>query len=134
VAWPFVLAGTITLCSGFAAVSVEINWIAPDKAGHFAVYGALATALVRLPALARWPLLGAWWAILLTSAYGLGDEFRQSLTVVRLFEWDDWLADTLGAAVAVALYLRWARYRRLMETPVHFRWAKSGSGGLRTDE
>jgi hypothetical protein len=33
-------------------------------------------------------------------------------------EFDDWLADTLGAALAVILYLRWTSYRRLLETPV----------------
>ena len=123
-AWPFLLAGTITFCSGFPAAVPKIEWFAPDKVGHFALYGALASALVRLPTLARWPLLGAWWAILLTSAYGLGDEFRQSFTVVRMFEWDDWLADTLGAITAVALYLRWAAYRRWMETAVRFKRAK----------
>ena len=123
-AWPFLLAGTITFCSGFPAAVPTIEWFAPDKAGHFAAYGALATALVRIPALARWPLLGAWWTVLPTSAYGLGDEFRQSFTIVRLFEWDDWLADTFGAAVAVALYLRWAGYRRWLETPVLKKRAK----------
>ena len=116
--WPFLLAGTITFCSGYAAVHLENDWLAPDKVGHFALYGALATALVRVERLRRWVLLGGWWAILLASAYGLGDEFRQSFTIVRLFEWDDWIADTLGAALAVALYLRWPSYRRLLETPI----------------
>ena len=124
IAWPFLLAGTITLCSGFPAAVPVIKWLAPDKLGHFAAYGALATAMVRLPAMARWWLLGGWWTILLTSAYGLGDEVRQSFTIVRLFEWDDWVADTVGAAAAVTLYLRWAGYRRLLETPILFKRAK----------
>ena len=70
--WPVLMAGTITWCSGFAVVNVKITAFAPDKMGHFAIYGMLATAVVRLPALARWPVLGAWWAIAITSAYGLG--------------------------------------------------------------
>jgi len=76
---------------------------------------------VRHPALVRWPLLGCWWAMLLASAYGLGDEFRQSLNFYRSYDLADWAADTLGAAVAVTLYLRWAGYRRLLETPL---WKK----------
>jgi VanZ family protein len=123
-AWPFLLAGTITFCSGFPAAVPTIEWISVDKLGHFAAYGALASAMVRNDALRRWPWLGAWWAVLLTSAYGLGDEFRQSFTIVRMFEWDDWVADTLGASTAVVLYLRWAGYRRLMEMPLWRKRAK----------
>jgi VanZ family protein len=116
-AWPFALALTITWCSGFPAAVPTIIDI--DKAGHFAAYGALATAIVRLPELKRWPLLGCWWALVLASAYGMGDEFRQSLTHgIRTPDWHDWLADTLGATTAVALYLHWGWYRRWMELPV----------------
>lgn len=117
-AWPFLLAGMITWCSGYPATLPEVDWLSVDKIGHFALYGALATAIVRNPGLKSWPLLGGWWAILLASAYGLGDEFRQSFTVIRMFEWDDWGADTLGAITAVTLYLRGAGYRQLMEMPL----------------
>jgi VanZ family protein len=125
---PFVLAGTITWCSGYPASVPEMRWLETDKIGHFAAYGALATAIVRLPALARWPLLGGWWAIVLASGYGLGDEFRQSLNFYRSYDLADWAADTLGAAVAVMLYLRWAGYRRLMETPLWKKRAKNKAG------
>jgi hypothetical protein len=30
----------------------------------------------------------------------------------------DWVADTLGAALAVTLYARWGWYRRWLEMPV----------------
>ncbi len=116
--WPFVLAATITICSGYPAAVPQMGWFEPDKLGHFAAYGALATAIIRHPSLVRWPLLGAWWALLLASAYGLGDEFRQSLNYYRSYDLADWTADTLGAAVAVTLYLRWPWYRRLLETTV----------------
>ncbi len=119
--WPFLLAGTTTWCSGHPATLPEVSWLAVDKVGHFALYGALATAIVRHPALVRWPWLGLWWALPLASAYGLGDEFRQSFTIVRMFEWADWVADTVGAVVAVSLYIRWPWYRRLMEMPL---WKK----------
>ena len=118
-AWPVALALTITWSSGHPAAVPEVSWLEIDKLGHFAAYGALATGIVRLAGLQRWPLLGAWWALVLASAYGMGDEFRQSLTVgIRSPDWRDWLADTLGAITAVALYLRWPLYRRWMEFPI----------------
>jgi VanZ family protein len=124
--WPFLLAGTITICSGFPAATPDVvGWFEPDKAGHFVAYAALATAIVRHPALAGWPLLGAWWAFPLAAGYGLGDEFRQSLTPgIRHYDLVDWMADGLGAVVAVALYLRWPGYRRLLEKPLFKRRAK----------
>lgn len=116
--WPFLLAGTITLCSGFPAAVPEVGWFEPDKLGHFAAYGALATAIVRIGGRGRMSALG-WWALALASAYGIGDEFRQSLTHgVRSPDWHDALADTIGAIVAVSLYLKWGWYRRLMELPI----------------
>ncbi|MDI1250195.1 MAG: VanZ family protein, partial [Lacunisphaera sp.] len=99
IAWPFLLAGTITLCSGYPAAVPDMGWLEPDKLGHFVAYGALATAIVRHPALTRWQTIGAAAAILLASAYGLGDEFRQSLTVFRRFDLADWAADAAGAFV-----------------------------------
>jgi VanZ family protein len=118
IAWPCFLAATITLCSGFPAAVPEVNWFEPDKLGHFGAYGALATAIVRIGGRGRLSALG-WWAVVLASAYGIGDEFRQSLTQgIRTPDWHDWVADTIGALVAVALYLKWGWYRRLMEFPV----------------
>ena len=117
--WPFLLAGTILWCSGHPASLPEAGGLPVDKVGHFGLYGALATAILRHPALVRWPWWGQWWALPLTSAFGMGDEFRQSLTGgVRTCDWHDWLADTIGATVAVSLYIRWPWYRRLMETPL----------------
>jgi hypothetical protein len=122
--WPFVLAGTITICSGYPAAVPGVDWVSVDKLGHFAAYGALATAILRHPSLGRWPLLGAWWALPLASAYGLGDEFRQSLNFYRSYDLADWAADTLGAVVATALYLRWPAYRKMLETPLSLRRRK----------
>ncbi len=115
--WPFLLAATITWCSGYPASVPTVRWLEVDKLGHFGAYGALATAIIRHPALLRWPWLGLWWALPLASTYGMGDEFRQSLTNgIRTPDWHDWLADTVGAVVAVSLYIRWPWYRRIMET------------------
>jgi VanZ family protein len=126
--WPFLLAGTITWCSGFPAAVPSAGWLEVDKLGHFGAYGALATAIIRHPALGRWPGLGLWWALVLASGYGIGDEFRQSLTHgIRSPDWHDWLADTIGAVVAVSLYIRWTGYRRAMETPLLRRRPKPAS-------
>jgi VanZ family protein len=134
VAWPFVLAVTITWCSGYPAELPEVGWFQIDKIGHFGLYGALATAIARIPALKHWPGIGAWWALMLASAYGMGDEFRQSLTQgIRTPDWHDWLADTLGAITAVSLYLHWNWYRRLMETPVLKKRAKPQAAVAQTE-
>ncbi|MBI5381763.1 MAG: VanZ family protein [Opitutae bacterium] len=83
-----------------------------DKVTHFAVYGLLATLVLRaLPAGRR-----AWLAVALVSLFGISDEWHQSFTPGRSVEFADWLADTLGAALAVTLYVRWTWYRRLLET------------------
>jgi VanZ family protein len=119
--WPFLLAGTITLCSGFPAVVPEVSWFEVDKLGHFIAYGTLATAICRHPSVGRWPWLGAWWAFALATAYGLGDEFRQTLVSYRSYDLFDWAADAIGAAVAVGLYVLWPGYRRTLEMPVRRR-------------
>ena len=126
IVWPFLLAGTLTLCSGYPATVPEVRWFEVDKLGHFAAYGALATGIVRIPEVARWIWLRRWWALVLASAYGMGDEFRQSLTHgIRSPDWHDWVADTLGAALAVSLYIHWPWYRRTMEWTIFKRRAKT---------
>lgn len=143
--WPFLLAGTITWCSGFPAMVPHVGWFEPDKLGHFAAYGTLATAIIRHPALVRWPGLGflpsllelgrtGWWALILASAYGLGDEFRQSFSGIRMFEWADWVADTVAAVVAVSLYIHWSWYRRVLETPLWKKRPKAESTDVTTAE
>lgn len=122
--WPVLLAGTITFCSGHSAAVPKAGWLPVDKLGHFVAYGALAMGWVRIKRLQCWPLFGAWWALILASSYGLGDEFRQAWGGVRTYDLMDWLADTVGALVAVGLYLHWESYRRLMEYPVRFKRAK----------
>ena len=48
--------------------------------------------------------------------FGVLDEWHQSFIPGRFSEFADWIADSLGAAVAVFLYTKWHRYRRLLET------------------
>ena len=115
------LPAVVTWESVSAVPSVGPPWLSFDKLAHFGVFGLLATAIARLEPARRWPLLGPLWAIILVSVYGMAIEFLQSLTPMRSMEYDDWVADTLGAAVAVILYLRWTWYRRLLERPARRR-------------
>jgi hypothetical protein len=66
----------------------------------------------------------AFWAIVIVSAFGLSDELHQHFTPGRSMEFMDWVADTLGATLAVGLYTYWAWYRKLLEAPL---WSRRNS-------
>jgi len=111
-AYPLALAALIVFASSRSRVP-GIGAPGGDKLVHFAVFGLLATLTVRLL-----PRSAAWVAVAEVSLFGATDEWHQSFTPGRHMDWADWVADTLGAAVAVLAYLRWAAYRRLLEAPV----------------
>ena len=111
--WPFTIAALIFFASSqskLAGPSIEGS----DKVVHFAVYGLLATLMVRLGRGGA----AAWITIVCISLYGASDEWHQSFTPGRSVEFADWLADTLGGALAVLLYTRWRAYRRWLERPL----------------
>jgi VanZ family protein len=85
-----------------------------DKVVHFSVYGLLGTLVCRQTGAGR----GAVVAVLVASAFGASDEWHQSFVPGRTMELADWLADTAGAALGVAVYRRWPRYRAWLEQPV----------------
>jgi VanZ family protein len=87
-----------------------------DKLAHFGVYGLLATLLFRLIPTASRNGLSALVIVLAVSLFGLSDEIHQAFTPGRSVEFADWVADTLGAAVAVMAYWKWGGYRHLVET------------------
>lgn len=87
-----------------------------DKVVHFGVYGLIGTLVVRQ----RPGWRGALWSVALVSAFGATDEWHQSFVPGRSTELADWVADTLGAATAAALYAGWPWYRNLLERPVRF--------------
>ncbi len=115
--WPVFLAFSIFLASGAQRLATpDLGFqFSKDKLAHFLVFGLLATAILRTPRLKDHGLRSLIIAALLASAYGGFDELRQSLTPGRSVELADWLADTLGAIVAVSVYTRWHGYRRLLE-------------------
>lgn len=113
--WALLFAGLIFYASDRAVVGgvggVRVN----DKLAHFLAYGLLATLVCRAMG-SGWR--GALVAVVAASAYGASDEWHQSFVPGRSCELADWVADTLGAAVAVFLYRAWAPYRRILEAPL----------------
>jgi len=97
-----------------------------DKVVHFSIYGLLGTLVVRALGAGRWGR-----AVLLVSLYGASDEWHQSFVPGRTSELADWVADTLGATVAIAAYSRWAAYRERLERPL---WRRPVAAPLRLAE
>ena len=76
-----------------------------DKLYHASNFGVLAALL--------YPVAGrAWLAVLLASLYGVSDEAHQAFVPGRSADVGDWLADTVGALVAVTLLLYLRQRRR----------------------
>ena len=112
--WPVVVAATIILASSRAVTAPGFTRWFPyfDKVTHFFIYGLLATLTLRWLGSRRW---APWLAIAVVSLFGASDEWHQSFVPGRSCEVADWVADTLGAALAVSLFRRWGLYRRLLE-------------------
>jgi VanZ family protein len=111
-AWALLVAGVIFYASSRSTVAAPGFTRIDDKIGHFAVYGLLASLICRA---AGGGGRGALIALIAASAYGASDEWHQSFVPGRNCEFADWIADTLGAGLAVALYTWVAPYRRLLE-------------------
>jgi VanZ family protein len=79
-----------------------------DDTGHFAGYALLGALVFRAFARARWSGISsrsALSALVFSSAYGASDEFHQHFVPNRTPDAVDWLADTAGAATAIAVIL-----------------------------
>lgn len=74
------------------------------KLAHVAEYAVLGALLQR--ALSREPL-----ALVLGSGYAVTDEIHQAFVSGRQGSALDWLIDTVGVAIGVLLYARWAASR-----------------------
>ena len=108
--WAGIIAGLIVLASGRSEVAAP-DVVNIDKLGHFMVFGLLATLVARNGFVPGY----AWLAVLIVSAFGASDEWHQSFTPGRSVEVADWVADTLGATLAVTLYAKWNWYQKLLE-------------------
>lgn len=119
-AYAVVVAILIVIASGRSAVEgPKVEHF--DKIVHFSVYGLLGTLVVRALGRPR-----AIWAVVLVSGFGVSDEVHQSFTPGRSMEIADWVADTLGATVAVLAYTRWTAYRQRLESPVRIGKRRTG--------
>ncbi len=107
------VAGLIVVASSRSVVAGPEGINHFDKVVHFSVYGLLGTLVVRAMGVRRWG-----WAVAAVSAFGVSDELHQHFTPGRSMELADWVADTLGALLAAALYARWAWYRERLEFPL----------------
>ena len=111
--WPVALAAIVFVASSRPRVaSPDVSNF--DKAAHFGVFGLLGTLVCRL----RPGWSGAVIGLVAASGFGATDEWHQGFVPGREPGVDDWIADTLGAALAVSLYAGWSWYRRLLETPI----------------
>jgi VanZ family protein len=113
--WAFAIAGLIFYASSRSHVVAPGITRMDDKFGHFAVYGLLGTLVCRLGRGGWWPAVSA---LVVVSAYGASDEWHQSFVPGRSSDVRDWIADTVGAAVAITLYTGWSCYRRWLEMPL----------------
>jgi VanZ family protein len=113
--WALAIAGLIFLASSRSTVVATGVTKIDDKFAHFAVYGLLGTLVCRTGHLGWRTALGAW---LVVAAYGASDEWHQSFVPGRASDVGDWIADTLGATVAIGVYTWWTWYRRLLEKPL----------------
>ena len=105
--WALAIAGLIFYASSRAHVASPGITKIDDKFAHFAVYGLLGTLVCRMGNGWR----AAAWSFLIVAAYGASDEWHQSFVPGRSTEFEDWIADTVGAAVAIVFYTGWSSYR-----------------------
>src|SRR5688500_12685655 len=112
--WALAIAGLIFFASSRSYVPSPGITKVDDKLGHFAIYGLLGTLVCRMGS--GWRAAG--WALLAVSAFGASDEWHEGCVPGLSSDVREWMADSLGAAVAVTLYTSWTWYRELLERPV----------------
>jgi VanZ family protein len=108
---PFFLMVAIFIVSSSSTPAAIKKWIPhQDKLAHAAVFGALSYLLGRA-ALLGWKCpfgRAALFAIGLSAAYAIFDEWHQSFVPGRVVDWRDWLADLIGAILAqIAVRRHW---------------------------
>ena len=86
-----------------------------DKHEHFFFYGILGALTVRALAKGTWrgiTFAAVCGAVVISSAYGVSDEFHQRFVPGRDYEVLDMVADGSGAAAAACVLWAWAIIKR----------------------
>lgn len=86
-----------------------------DKHMHFAAYAGLAAVTLRALAKARWKqvTVGAvCGAILISTLYGVSDEYHQLYVPGRSFDRLDMIADAIGSVLGAAAVWAWGIIKR----------------------
>ena len=89
-----------------------------DKHEHFFFYGILAALALRALANGEWrgiSLRTVVGAIVISSLYGVSDEFHQRFVPGRNYEVLDMVADAIGSTAAAGLLWAWSIIRRRSE-------------------
>ena len=96
---------TIYLLSQRSTLPVPSLFPHQDKVLHAGAYGLLAALLLLAfrPGRDGYSFRQTSISVMLASLYGLSDEFHQSFVRGRSSDPLDWIADTLGALIAVSL-------------------------------
>lgn len=92
------------------------------KGGHALGYGLLALAYLRILA-GRFKCAG-WLALLLTLMYAISDEIHQYFTPGRNPSWMDVIVDLAGACLAVILWVKVARIKKVVAFGIPLRGVK----------
>jgi VanZ family protein len=90
-----------------------------DKHEHVFFYGVLAALALRALANGEWRgirLSTVTGAILISSLYGVSDEFHQRFVPGRTYEVLDMAADAIGSTVAAGLLWAWSIIRHRSDT------------------
>jgi VanZ family protein len=86
--------GVIFWLSSLSSTGLPSGWSGP---GHFTVYAVLGVLVFRALTGELGPAKAIVCAVLISSAYGITDEFHQAFVPGRMPDVVDWGLDTLGA-------------------------------------
>lgn len=101
----------ITFQFSVLAISVPVNAVPfLDKVVHAAVYGLLAILLLQVMRRIEGIKNALPWAWIFAIIFGIGDEWHQAFVPGRYADFQDAVANTVGASLT--LFLLWLRHRR----------------------
>ena len=100
---PLLWAGVILFATSVPNDMVPRQLSPYDKLVHFSMYAVLAALLTRYVLDGRVAVRAAIVSVACVTAFGAADEWHQRFIPGRSTEFADWVADTLGAVVGVAV-------------------------------